>query len=171
MQIEALTDSYSIFDYLVAAHLKLPAEKSTYYHLAFLREKLVCGLISSYNWTDTRDMVADGLTKGSADRSALSAIMDGAYELHHAVHEYREPVSSVSTDKRVSFVPDVLVSEPTYIRATASLGNELCATGGGGAYGTSPTAALEGGSNFVTSWFDESGHSSNDHSRLWTSAD
>ena len=34
MKIEALTDSYSIFSYLAAAHLKLPAEKSTYYHLA-----------------------------------------------------------------------------------------------------------------------------------------
>ena len=30
MSIEAVTDSYSIFSYLAAAHLKLPAEKSTY---------------------------------------------------------------------------------------------------------------------------------------------
>ena len=131
MKIEALTDSYSIFSYLAVAHLKLPAEKSTYYHLAYLREKLVSGLISSYNWTDTRDMVADGLTKGSADRSALSAIMDGTYELHHAVHEYREPGSSASTDRRVSFDPDVRVSEPTYVWATAALSSELCATSGG----------------------------------------
>ena len=41
MKIEALTDSYFIFSYLAAAHLKLPAEKSTYYHLAYLREQLV----------------------------------------------------------------------------------------------------------------------------------
>ena len=68
MQIEALTDSSSIFSYLVAVHLKLPAEKSTYYHLAYLREKLVRGLIRSYNWTDTRDMAADGPATGSADR-------------------------------------------------------------------------------------------------------
>ena len=96
MHIEALTDSYSIFSYLAAAHLKLPAETSTYDHLAYLREKLVSGLIRSYNWTDTRDMVADGLTKGSADRSALSAIMDGHYHLHHLVHEYKEPASSTT---------------------------------------------------------------------------
>ena len=122
MRIEALTDSYSIFSYLVAAHLKLPAEKSTYYHLAFLREKLVCGLISSYNWTDTRDMVADGLTKGSVDRSALSAVMDGSYSLQHAVHEYQEPASTTTS-------------------ASSSL---LCANSGGGAHGTSPSDALEG---------------------------
>ena len=35
MRIQALTDSYSIFSYLAVAHLKLPAEKGTYYHLAF----------------------------------------------------------------------------------------------------------------------------------------
>ena len=29
MRIEALTDSHSMFSYLAAAHLKLPAEKST----------------------------------------------------------------------------------------------------------------------------------------------
>ena len=60
MQNEALADSYYIFSDMAVAHLKLPAEKSTYYHLAYLREKLVCGLVRSYSWTDTRDMVADG---------------------------------------------------------------------------------------------------------------
>ena len=97
MPVEALTDSYSIFSYLAAAHLKLPAEKSTYYHLAFLREKLVTHFISSYNWVDTRDMVADGLTKGSADRSLLAALMDGSYNLAHPVHEYREPATTATT--------------------------------------------------------------------------
>ena len=42
--IEALTDSYSIFSYLAAGRLKLPAEKGTYYHLAYLREKLSAAL-------------------------------------------------------------------------------------------------------------------------------
>ena len=50
MQIEALTDSYSIFSYLAAAHLRLPAEKGTYYHLAYPREKLTPSLVRSYNW-------------------------------------------------------------------------------------------------------------------------
>ena len=82
-------------------------------------------------------MVADGLTKGPADRSALSAIMDGTYELHHAVHEYREPGSSASTNRCVSFDPDASVNEPTYVWATAALSSELCASGGGGAFGAS----------------------------------
>ena len=147
MGIEALTDSYSIFSYLAAAHLKLPAEKSTYYHLANLREKLVCGLISSYNWTDTRDMVADGLTKGSADRSALSAVMDGKYHLHHAVHEYKEPASN----------------------ATAASSSQLCASGGGGASGASAAVVQEGGSSAIAPRFNENDFGFN-YSReiLWT---
>ena len=56
------TDSYSIFSYLAAAHLKLPAEKGTYRHLAYLREKLVSALIGAFTWVASRDMVADGLT-------------------------------------------------------------------------------------------------------------
>ena len=72
-------------------------------------------------------MVADGLTKGSVDRSALSAIMDGTYELHHAVHEYKEPASN----------------------ATTASSSQLCTSSGGGAYGASAVVSLEGGE-----WFD-----------------
>ena len=78
IKTEAITDSYSIFSYLAAAHLKLPAEKGTYYHLAYLREKLSSGSLRYYPWVDTRDMVADGITKGSVDRTAIAAIMDGS---------------------------------------------------------------------------------------------
>ena len=98
MSIEALTDSYSIFSYLAAAHLKLPAEKGTFYHLAYLRERLVSRLIGSYTWVDTRDMVADGLTKGRADRTALINMMHGNYELDHACHEYSEMSTSTPGD-------------------------------------------------------------------------
>ena len=112
MQIEALTDSYSIFSYLAAAHLKLPAEKSTYFHLAFLREKLMNRLIRSYNWIDTRDMVADGLTKGSSDRTLLSAVMDGSYILEHAVHEYIEPAAKENTGLAVQENVEYVESPP-----------------------------------------------------------
>ena len=102
LSIEAITDSYSIFSYLAAAHLKLPAEKGTYYHVAFLRERLVSHLIRSYTWVDTRDMPADGLTKGKSDRSALIQIMKGSYGLAHIAHEYCEPVASSSGFMRSS---------------------------------------------------------------------
>ena len=97
MRIEAPTDSYRIFSYLAAQHLKLLVEKGTFYHLAYLREKLLTGLTSPYSWTDTRGMAADGLTKGSADRSALGAIMDDGYKLYHVVRKIREPSSTVAS--------------------------------------------------------------------------
>ena len=40
MQLHMFTDSYSIYSYLKAAHLKFPAEKATYLHLAYLKELL-----------------------------------------------------------------------------------------------------------------------------------
>ena len=111
MAIEALTDSYSIFSYLAAAHLKLPAEKGTFYHLAYLRERLVSSLISSYTWVDTRDMVADGLTKGRSDRTALIHMMHGHYDLDHVCHEYAEP-STAAADSQCRQREPVVASSP-----------------------------------------------------------
>ena len=97
MKIEAITDSYSTFSYLAVAHLKLPAEKGTYYHLAYLREELTTSRVRSVNWIDTRDMITDGLAKGSVDRTMLASIMSGSFELKYAVHEYQEPTAGGTT--------------------------------------------------------------------------
>ena len=105
MSTEALTDSYRIFSHLAAAHLKLPAEKGAFYHLAYLREKLVSTHIGSYTWVDTRDMVADGLTKGRADRTSLIQMMHGAYNLDHVCHEYKEPSTTTPSDQCVQRAP------------------------------------------------------------------
>ena len=122
MAIEALTDSYSIFSYLAAAHLKLPAEKGTFYHLAYLRERLVSSLIGSYTWVDTRDMVADGLTKGRADRAPLISVMHGNYALDHICHEYSEPSTAVLEEQYVQRDP-VVAPSPRVTNATT--GNAL----------------------------------------------
>ena len=42
-------------------------------------------------------MVADGLTKGSVDRTMLANAMHGSFELKHAVHEYQEPTATTTT--------------------------------------------------------------------------
>ena len=123
MRIQALTDSYSIFSYLAAAHLKLPAEKGTYYHLAYLREKLVSRLIGSYTWVDTRDMVADGLTKGRADRTSLIAIMHGKFHLEHPAHEYVEPSPQTTSDGRHMHQDRVVAPSPRLNDAVQGHGN------------------------------------------------
>ena len=83
LELDAFTDSYSIFSYPRSQHLKMPADKSTFYHLAHLREVLDRHLVNRYIWIDTRDMVMDGMTKGLADRLALQAFMKGSWKIEH----------------------------------------------------------------------------------------
>ena len=88
--LDMYTDSYSIFSYLHAQHLKFPTEKGTYFHLAYLPELLEKGVISSYTWVDTHDMFVDGMTKGSLDRAALVSIMHGQWTLRHKYETHYE---------------------------------------------------------------------------------
>ena len=50
-----------------------------------MKELLDNGIISRYHWSDTRDMVVDGLTKGKLDRTELQKLMNGWWTLQHAV--------------------------------------------------------------------------------------
>eukprot|EP00959_Pyramimonas_sp_CCMP1952_P464105 9486044-Pyramimonas_sp.AAC.1 len=52
---EAFTDSGSLFSYLEADHLKFPADKGTFFHLAYIRELLRTRVLKTYYWIDTRD--------------------------------------------------------------------------------------------------------------------
>ena len=83
MPLEMFPDSFSVWSYLDAQHLEMPAEKNTLYHLAFCLEALQTGLVHSWHWVDTRDMCVDGLTKGKADRSALHQLMGGLWKLQY----------------------------------------------------------------------------------------
>ena len=83
MSMELFTDSYSIWSYLRSEHLKVPTEKATFHHLAFMKEALRCGLIRRYTWIDTRDMAVDALTKGKCDRTAVQSLMAGVWRLAH----------------------------------------------------------------------------------------
>ena len=91
MPLRIYTDSYSIFSYLRAAHLRFPAEKSSFLHLAFLKECLQHGVLESITWVDTRDMCVDGMTKGMADRTPLHRLMSGSWRLQHASESFAEP--------------------------------------------------------------------------------
>jgi hypothetical protein len=90
MTIDAFTDSHSIYSYMKALHLKFPADKGTFFHLAYMREALASGLLRSLTWLDTRDMVVDGLTKGMLDRSALHRLMAGVWQLQHACETHSD---------------------------------------------------------------------------------
>ena len=53
-------------------------------HLLSLRDKLAQGILKRLFWSDTRDMVADGLTKGGVNRALIKSVSDaGRLVLEH----------------------------------------------------------------------------------------
>ena len=73
----------SVFAAVSAEAVKVPTEKSLLSHVQWLRELADRGLLSGIAWVDTRDMLADGLTKGSVERTLIHQAMDGHWALHH----------------------------------------------------------------------------------------
>ena len=74
-------DALSVFAATTATFVKTPAENGVLCHLLFLRELLDHNVLHAFVWCDTRDMLADGLTKGAVDRAAIHAVMNGTCEL------------------------------------------------------------------------------------------
>ena len=83
------TDAESVFKSLSSKDLKCPTEKTLLGHVAWLRQLLDRGLIWEVQWCDTRDMTADGHTKGSIDRDLLFQVMDGKQSFTYAVKRYK----------------------------------------------------------------------------------
>ncbi len=71
------TDAFSIFAAITATFIKTPAENALLMHVQFLHELLEHDVVFILVWVDTRDMLADGTTKGSVDRSDLHRLMEG----------------------------------------------------------------------------------------------
>jgi hypothetical protein len=77
IRTHVLIDAKSVYESLKATTFKPPVENSLSGHVLWLREMHDKGLISNIVWTDTRDMYADGLTKGVIKRDALYEVMKG----------------------------------------------------------------------------------------------
>ena len=80
-----MIDAKSVYESLKAKIFKPPVENSLSGHVLWLREMHTKGLIQNIVWTDTRDMYADGLTKGVIKRDALRELMKGTMKLRHSV--------------------------------------------------------------------------------------
>ena len=88
-----VTDADSVYRSVTAQQVKAPAERSLLIHLQWLREFLDRKTFSCIAWCDTRDMVADALTKGSVDRSLLQGVMQGHLQVAHAAKHWRSSVA------------------------------------------------------------------------------
>ena len=92
-------DATSVFAAVTATFIKTPAEKSLLCHVQFLRELLDRGVLKTMCWIDTRDMVADGLTKGAVDRTLLHCAMDGKFTLQREVKPWFRKVGASSLER------------------------------------------------------------------------
>ena len=82
--LDAVIDAKSVFDSIVAADLKTPAEQSLIHVLGQLREHMMSKRIRLLWWVDTRDMLADGLYKGAVKRHAIvKAMIKALWEVLH----------------------------------------------------------------------------------------
>ena len=74
-------DALSVYAAVTATYIKPPAEKGLLAHVQYLRELLDHHVLEALMWLDTRDMTADGLTKGAVERDALHLLMAGSLEI------------------------------------------------------------------------------------------
>ena len=86
---------------------KIPTEASTLHHVQWLQELTRGRMVEAVYWVGTRDMIADGMTKGSVPRSLLRRVQEaGKWTLEHEWKRYpKEDGASAraSTRQRSSF--------------------------------------------------------------------
>jgi len=97
VDVALYVDAKSVYAAVTATFLKTPAEKSLLSHVQFLRDMLDNRVIKHIVWIDTRDMYADGLTKGSVSRDALLELMDGNMILRHDSEQWTSKQNKETT--------------------------------------------------------------------------
>ena len=71
------------------------AVKSMIFHFKAFRHMFMTGQLTSSTWLDTRDMLADGLTKGKIDRHALmKALNTGKWIVEHPSETWKPTCSA-----------------------------------------------------------------------------
>ena len=55
-------------------------------------------MLAAISWVDTRDMLADGATKGSVDRTQLHSCMNGTSTIEHELKIWRAKGKMTSID-------------------------------------------------------------------------
>ena len=91
LQVTLTIDAEGVYKSVTARDLKVPAEKTLLGHVSWLRECLRLQFIVALQWCDTRDMTADGHTKGCIDREMLISLMQGHQKFSFPVKRYSPP--------------------------------------------------------------------------------
>ena len=88
VKLSLYIDAMSVNAAATATFIKIPAEKSLLSHIQYIRGLLDTKVLEALVWLDTRDMVADGFTKGSVDRDAPHAYINGIWLLQHSAQSW-----------------------------------------------------------------------------------
>ena len=88
LEVTLTTDAESVYKSLTSRDLSVPTERTLLGHVSWIRELLQLGIVKTIRWCDTRDMTADGHTKGCIDRKLLLQVMSGMQKFQHAVKEH-----------------------------------------------------------------------------------
>ena len=120
-------DAMSVFAAITATYVKAPAEKSLLSHVQFVRELLDTKVLTALHWIDTRDMLADGLTKGSVERDALADAMAGWQQF---AHEYKTWSAKVLKPTQ-QLIQESLEKGEHCTQTTSLLSSYLCIVPGG----------------------------------------
>ena len=81
-------DAESVFKSLSSKELKKPTECTLLGHISWIRQMMERNIVHCVQWCDTRDMTADGHTKGSIDRELLLQVMSGYQSFKHELKKY-----------------------------------------------------------------------------------
>ena len=73
--VDSVTDCASVYEAIKAAELTTPTEASLKLHLLSLCNRMEGDVLRALYWVDTRNMLADGLTKGECSRTILRRAM------------------------------------------------------------------------------------------------
>ena len=89
LPLQVCTDGMSLLTALENIVAKIPTEASTLHHVQWLQELTRHRVLDAVFWVDTRDMIADGMTKGSVPRSIIRDAQEkGQWALAHEWRRY-----------------------------------------------------------------------------------
>ena len=88
LHITLTTDAESVYKSLTSRDLKVPTEKTLLEDVSWRREVISLGFVQCVQWCDTRDMTADGHTKGCIDRAFLLQLMQGQQRYVHPTKRF-----------------------------------------------------------------------------------
>ena len=89
LDVTLTVDAESVYKSLTSKDLHTPTEKTLLGHVSWLRQILQLGIVDKICWCDTRDMTADGHTKGSIPRDQLLQLMDGHQKYNYEIKVHK----------------------------------------------------------------------------------